>query len=354
MSSLSLTGAFVRGCPLEGCALGLARLSVVARRRAREPILNHIIFSSLFADSRARSRSLAGAISRRPRPSSPDPGSPPRVPRALDHHHSPRDDRSRPGPRGREPRQRRASTTPSPQRLLASDPAAASLASPSASFSSAAAKKKAAAAKSAAKPKSKAAASKTPAPERRPSPPRPRRARSTLDPETQKVKDAKLRALDRVLGEIDANFGKGSIMKLGTASQAKVATFPSGAMTLDIALGGGLPRGRIVEVYGPESSGKTTLALHAMAEMQKIGGNVALIDAEHAFDPEYSARLGVKVDEVIVCQPETGEMGLEVVDALVRVGRDRPDRRRLRRRARAQGARSRARSGWSRWARTRG
>ena len=188
------------------------------------------------------------------------------------------------------------------KRLLASDPAAASLASQSASFSSAAAKKKAAAAKSAAKPKSKAAASKT------------------LDPETQKVKDAKLRALDRVLGEIDANFGKGSIMKLGTASQAKVATFPSGAMTLDIALGGGLPRGRIVEVYGPESSGKTTLALHAMAEMQKIGGNVALIDAEHAFDPEYSARLGVKVNEVIVCQPETGEMGLEVVDALVRSG----------------------------------
>ena len=104
------------------------------------------------------------------------------------------------------------------------------------------------------------------------------------------VRDAKKKALDRVLGEIDANFGKGSIMKLGTASQAKVATFPSGAMTLDIALGGGLPRGRIVEVYGPESSGKTTLALHAMAEMQKIGGNVALIDAEHAFDPEYSAR----------------------------------------------------------------
>ncbi|EEH60385.1 recA DNA recombinase [Micromonas pusilla CCMP1545] len=204
------------------------------------------------------------------------------------------------------------------KRLLASDPAAASLASQSASFSSAAAKKKAAAAKSAAKPKSKAAASKTPAPA--PEKPAAAAEEETLDPETQKVKDAKLRALDRVLGEIDANFGKGSIMKLGTASQAKVATFPSGAMTLDIALGGGLPRGRIVEVYGPESSGKTTLALHAMAEMQKFGGNVALIDAEHAFDPEYSARLGVKVNEVIVCQPETGEMGLEVVDALVRSG----------------------------------
>lgn len=82
-------------------------------------------------------------------------------------------------------------------------------------------------------------------------------------------------------------------------------------MTLDIALGGGIPRGRIVEVYGPESSGKTTLALHAMAEMQKVGGTVALIDAEHAFDPDYSARLGLDVDEVVVCQPETGEMALE-------------------------------------------
>ena len=126
------------------------------------------------------------------------------------------------------------------------------------------------------------------------------------------------KALDRVLDEIDANFGKGSIMRLGTAGQAKVATFPSGAMTLDLALGGGLPRGRIVEVYGPESSGKTTLALHAMAEMQKLGGTVALIDAEHAFDPEYSARLGLNVDDLIVCQPETGEMALEVVDTLVR------------------------------------
>ena len=137
-------------------------------------------------------------------------------------------------------------------------------------------------------------------------------------PPSDANKDAKKKALDRVLGEIDANFGKGSIMKLGSASQAKVSTFPSGAMTLDIALGGGMPRGRIVEIYGPESSGKTTLALHAMAEMQKVGGTVALIDAEHAFDPEYSQRLGLDVDEVVVCQPETGEMGLEVVDTLVR------------------------------------
>lgn len=116
--------------------------------------------------------------------------------------------------------------------------------------------------------------------------------------QADKSKEAKRKALDRVLGEIDSNFGKGSIMKLGTALQAKVATFPSGAMTLDIALGGGIPRGRIVEIYGPESSGKTTLALHSMAEMQKLGGTVALIDAEHAFDPEYSARLGLDIDEV--------------------------------------------------------
>ena len=130
--------------------------------------------------------------------------------------------------------------------------------------------------------------------------------------------DAKKKALARVLDEIDSNFGAGAIMRLGEAGKAKVATFPSGSMTLDIALGGGLPRGRIVEVYGPESSGKTTLALHAMAEMQKLGGTVAMIDAEHAFDPEYSQRLGLNVDDVIVCQPETGEMALEVVDTLVR------------------------------------
>merc|ERR1712216_831001 len=124
--------------------------------------------------------------------------------------------------------------------------------------------------------------------------------------------EAKKKALARVLDEIDSNFGAGAIMRLGEAGKAKVATFPSGAMTLDIALGGGLPRGRIVEIYGPESSGKTTLALHAMAEMQKLGGTVAMID------PEYSQRLGLNVDDVIVCQPETGEMALEVVDTLVR------------------------------------
>jgi recombination protein RecA len=131
-------------------------------------------------------------------------------------------------------------------------------------------------------------------------------------------KIAKKKALERVLGEIDSTFGKGSIMKLGSAGQAKVATFPSGAMTLVMALGGGLPRGWIVVIYGPESSGKTTLAMHAMAEMQKLGGTVALIDAEHAFDPDYAQRLGLNVDDLVVCQPETGEMALEVVDTLVR------------------------------------
>ena len=144
------------------------------------------------------------------------------------------------------------------------------------------------------------------------------RARGSRDGCDASAADAKKKALARVLDEIDSNFGAGAIMRLGEAGKAKVATFPSGSMTLDIALGGGLPRGRIVEVYGPESSGKTTLALHAMAEMQKLGGTVAMIDAEHAFDPEYSQRLGLNVDDVIVCQPETGEMALEVVDTLVR------------------------------------
>jgi recombination protein RecA len=193
-------------------------------------------------------------------------------------------------------------------RLLAQSKQSASFSSSSAS----AAKAKPAAKKASAKPVSKLA----PAP--KPAAAATATKASSADAQTAANKDAKKKALDRVLGEIDSNFGKGSIMKLGSASQAKVSTFPSGSMTLDIALGGGLPRGRIVEIYGPESSGKTTLALHAMAEMQKLGGTVALIDAEHAFDPEYSARLGLDVDEVVVCQPETGEMGLEVVDTLVR------------------------------------
>jgi recombination protein RecA len=130
--------------------------------------------------------------------------------------------------------------------------------------------------------------------------------------------DAKARALDSVLKEINSRFGKNSIMKLGTNSYGEVVTTPTGALTLDLALGGGYPKGRVVEIYGPESSGKTTLALHAMAEVQKAGGSVALIDAEHAFDPVFAKHLGVDVDKLLLCQPDSGEMALEVADSLIR------------------------------------
>lgn len=126
------------------------------------------------------------------------------------------------------------------------------------------------------------------------------------------------KALQSVVSSIDGHFGKGTIMKLGESNRMKVETFPSGSLTLDLCLGGGIPRGRIVEVYGPESSGKTTLGLHALASMQKMGGTAAMIDAEHAFDADYAAALGVDVDNLLVCQPESGEMALEVVDQLVR------------------------------------
>lgn len=128
----------------------------------------------------------------------------------------------------------------------------------------------------------------------------------------------KEQALDLVLSNIERNFGKGSIMRLGDVGRMRVETFPTGALTLDLALGGGIPKGRIVEIYGPESSGKTTLALHAVAEVQKAGGIAAFVDAEHALDPVYAAALGVDVSNLLVSQPDTGEMGLEVVDQLVR------------------------------------
>lgn len=130
--------------------------------------------------------------------------------------------------------------------------------------------------------------------------------------------EARARALDQALREINSRFGKNSVMKLGSASFAEVQTSPSGALTLDLALGGGYPKGRVVEIYGPESSGKTTLALHALAEVQKAGGNVALIDAEHAFDPVFAKHLGVDVDSLYMCQPDSGEMALEVADQLIR------------------------------------
>jgi len=129
---------------------------------------------------------------------------------------------------------------------------------------------------------------------------------------------ARDKALESVMSSLDGQFGKGTIMKMGAAGTMKIDTFSSGSLTLDMALGGGIPRGRIMEIYGPESAGKTTLGLHAMAEMQKSGGVAAMIDAEHAFDAEYAAKLGVNVDKLLVCQPESGEMALEVVDQLVR------------------------------------
>jgi recombination protein RecA len=128
----------------------------------------------------------------------------------------------------------------------------------------------------------------------------------------------KKKALTLVLNQIERSFGKGAIVRLGDATRMKVETIPSGALTLDLALGGGLPKGRVIEIYGPESSGKTTLALHAIAEVQKAGGVAAFVDAEHALDPSYAAVLGVDIENLLVSQPDTGEMGLEVVDQLVR------------------------------------
>ncbi|XP_043702502.1 DNA repair protein recA homolog 1, chloroplastic isoform X1 [Telopea speciosissima] len=128
------------------------------------------------------------------------------------------------------------------------------------------------------------------------------------------------KALEAAMNDINNSFGKGSVTRLGSAGGALVETFPSGCLTLDFALGGGLPRGRIVEIFGPESSGKTTLALHAIAEVQKLGGNAMLVDAEHAFDPAYSRALGVDIENLIVCQPDSGEMALETADRMCRSG----------------------------------
>ncbi|QOR68628.1 recombinase RecA [Cytobacillus suaedae] len=128
-------------------------------------------------------------------------------------------------------------------------------------------------------------------------------------------------ALDMALKQIEKQFGKGSIMKLGEQTDRKISTSPSGSLALDVALGvGGYPRGRIVEIYGPESSGKTTVALHAIAEVQLNGGQAAFIDAEHALDPDYAQKLGVNIDELLLSQPDTGEQALEIAEALVRSG----------------------------------
>eukprot|EP00252_Welwitschia_mirabilis_P003037 TRINITY_DN13090_c0_g1_i1.p1 TRINITY_DN13090_c0_g1~~TRINITY_DN13090_c0_g1_i1.p1 ORF type:complete len:409 (-),score=66.83 TRINITY_DN13090_c0_g1_i1:715-1941(-) len=130
----------------------------------------------------------------------------------------------------------------------------------------------------------------------------------------------KEKALEAAMNDINGCFGKGSVTRLGSAGGAIVETFPSGCLTLDLALGGGLPKGRVVEIYGPESSGKTTLALHAIAQVQKLGGNAMLVDAEHVFDPYYSKALGVDVENLIVCQPDYGEMALETADRMCRSG----------------------------------
>ena len=135
------------------------------------------------------------------------------------------------------------------------------------------------------------------------------------------VSEEKKKALETVMGQLEKQFGKGAVMKLGEVSHVATDVVHTGALSLDIALGiGGLPRGRIIEVYGPESSGKTTVALHAIAEAQRAGGDAAFIDAEHALDPVYAKNLGVDIDNLIVSQPDTGEQALEITEALVRSG----------------------------------
>jgi recombination protein RecA len=137
----------------------------------------------------------------------------------------------------------------------------------------------------------------------------------------QKAAADRSRALDAALGQIEKQFGKGAVMKLGERAATQIEAIPTGALSLDLALGvGGVPRGRVVEIYGPESSGKTTVALHIIAEAQKAGGTAAFIDAEHALDPVYAGKLGVDIDNLIVSQPDTGEQALEITEALVRSG----------------------------------
>jgi recombination protein RecA len=137
-------------------------------------------------------------------------------------------------------------------------------------------------------------------------------------PVSDSATQAKLKALGLAVEQIEKQFGVGSIMKLGEAHKVNVELVPSGALSLDLALGGGYPKGRIIEIFGPESSGKTTLALHAIAEVQKKGGTAAFIDAEHALDPSYAKRLGVNTTDLLISQPDNGEQALEIVETLVR------------------------------------
>ncbi len=139
--------------------------------------------------------------------------------------------------------------------------------------------------------------------------------------EDNKKSSDRSKSLDTALAQIERQFGKGSIMKMGDREAVPMEVIPTGSVALDIALGvGGLPRGRVIEIYGPESSGKTTVALHAIANAQKLGGIAAFIDAEHALDPEYAKKLGVDIDALLVSQPDTGEQALEIMDMLVRSG----------------------------------
>ncbi|MCX6729448.1 MAG: recombinase RecA [Candidatus Saccharibacteria bacterium] len=135
---------------------------------------------------------------------------------------------------------------------------------------------------------------------------------------TEPAETGKAKALGLALEVIEKQFGKGSIMKMGDAHKQKVECIPTGSLSLDIALGGGIPKGRVVEIYGPESSGKTTLTLHAIAEVQRMGGTAAFIDAEHALDPAYAKRIGVDVENLLLSQPDNGEQALEIVETLVR------------------------------------
>src|SRR5512147_10944 len=135
------------------------------------------------------------------------------------------------------------------------------------------------------------------------------------------VRREKLKSLETTLGKIEKDFGKGAIMKLGDQAVVSVGSIPSGSLALDVALGvGGYPRGRVVEIFGPESSGKTTLAIHAIAQAQKLGGIAAFIDAEHAFDSTYALKLGVDIQNLLISQPDNGEQALEIADHLIRSG----------------------------------
>ena len=144
------------------------------------------------------------------------------------------------------------------------------------------------------------------------------KANSDKSPATESAGTGKTKALGLALDTIEKQFGKGAIMKLGEAQKVNVERIPTGSLSLDLALGGGIPKGRVIEVYGPESSGKTTLTLHAIAEVQRGGGTAAFIDAEHALDPSYAKRIGVDTDNLLLSQPDSGEQALEIVETLVR------------------------------------